>query len=819
MNVFTDLFSKDLIEAAGFTFLHSLWQIVIIALCLKCLLLWFKKPKLRYVLSLGALALILLCTLCTFYLSYPAESSNISGGTAIVENIISNINHEINSTKTSNNNFNFNYLKAYFPLLFNMWILGFLYLTLKNILGLWFIQKIKRETVAVPDELKDIVDQYQKHLKIRKKIEMLASQMIESPAVVGFFKPVILMPVQMLTGTSYDYLRAIIAHEIAHIYRHDFIVNIIQSVAMSLFYYHPLAWWINNQINEAREQSCDDIAIEICNDALLYSKALLQVSEMQASNLALAQAFYQNKNTLLKRVQRLLKISNQKSNKMEKLIAISLIVGTLVTYTFGFSKQSKITNPNTTNFEMITEKDSLSKSKAINTNEFKMYKYGLVTCTINDKVYELEVKDGIYYYKDEIIPLKPNRLVNLKTENDCIQLTIKNDIIQFTNAEHVRACWSDISPTYKADLEIYETPTSDSISDSKQPKSLDKQNEDNNNMTITPLLKDSSTYNIEVKDGLYYHKGINIPLQPDRTVTIDTEDGPQQLIIKNDSIHFTNAAHIKYDWGKGSFNIEHLYQHADSVNLKSILNKYGFGSKKRINDAKEEKQKTNGRAALKTENDPIIDVAYKRDAIRDSKQLKNPNKLIEDDNNMTITPILKDGSKYEIEVKDGLYYNGYDGINIPLQPDRTITIDTEDGPQQLILENDSMQFANAIGIKYDWGIEYYKVKHVNPDSVKIINDTPEEKQKPNYYPIFSKNDIPIAKVYGLAFKNIVSEQLIKDGLIKEGDAFTFLLTSTETHLNKIKLSDSKHHKYKELFKIVYQTELVDDDIGIEINVK
>ncbi len=100
--------------------------------------------------------------------------------------------------------------------------------------------------------------------------------------VIGWLRPVVLVPTRTLTGLDADHLRAILAHELAHIRRHDYAVNLLQCVVESLLFYHPVVWWLSDRIRTEREHCCDDLAIDACGDALRYARALSALDTLHA---------------------------------------------------------------------------------------------------------------------------------------------------------------------------------------------------------------------------------------------------------------------------------------------------------------------------------------------------------------------------------------------------------------------------------------------------------------------------------------------------------------------------------------------------------
>ena len=171
---------------------------------------------------------------------------------------------------------------------------------------------------------------------MRKPVELLESSMVKVPMVIGYFKPVILMPVGAVNGLSESEVEAILAHELGHIFRNDFLMNIVLSIIEVLFYYHPAVWWISANIRLERENCSDDIAIQLCGNSLAYAKALVTLQEMNQQPVpSFAMTFSGRKNQLLNRIKRILDQPQNRSNIMEKLTATCLLLAAIFILSVG----------------------------------------------------------------------------------------------------------------------------------------------------------------------------------------------------------------------------------------------------------------------------------------------------------------------------------------------------------------------------------------------------------------------------------------------------------------------------------------------------
>jgi uncharacterized protein (TIGR03435 family) len=141
-------------------------------------------------------------------------------------------------------------------------------------------------------------------MHIGRSVRVVTSTAANGPSMVGWLRPVILLPPATAMGLTPQQLEAVIAHELAHIKRHDYLVNVLQAMVETLFFYHPAVWWISKQIRIERELCCDDLAVASCGDALGYARALATLAKMQLAAPALAMAAAGG--SLLHRIQRLL---------------------------------------------------------------------------------------------------------------------------------------------------------------------------------------------------------------------------------------------------------------------------------------------------------------------------------------------------------------------------------------------------------------------------------------------------------------------------------------------------------------------------------
>jgi len=171
--------------------------------------------------------------------------------------------------------------------------------------GWWIARRMRTQRVRpAPPEWQATLDRIGARIGLFRPVRLLVSAFVEVPTVVGWLRPVVLAPVAALAGLPPEHVEALLAHELAHIRRHDYLVNILQSIAEALLFYHPAVWWVSGHIRAERELCCDDVAVAVSGDVLTYASALavLESNRPAHANPALAA----NGGSLADRIGRLL---------------------------------------------------------------------------------------------------------------------------------------------------------------------------------------------------------------------------------------------------------------------------------------------------------------------------------------------------------------------------------------------------------------------------------------------------------------------------------------------------------------------------------
>ncbi len=286
-------------QALGWALVHSLWQGLAAAALAAVLMAVCRRASVRYLIAVGALVVVLAAPVATLLALLKSETpvqrflpvipgipvaalsaapQNVRAAPvaapSITEAPVAAVASQIFAPPSQN----------FLPWLVGAWLLGVTLFGLRFAGGFLLLQHRRRHQSAAPSaRILALCRDVERQLGITRAIRYLECGWLETPAVIGWLRPVILLPVSALSGLSQEQLRAIIAHELAHIRRLDAFVNLFQILAETLLFYHPAMWWLNRRIRAERELCCDEIAVSLTGDRLEYASALALMAEWKAA--------------------------------------------------------------------------------------------------------------------------------------------------------------------------------------------------------------------------------------------------------------------------------------------------------------------------------------------------------------------------------------------------------------------------------------------------------------------------------------------------------------------------------------------------------
>jgi beta-lactamase regulating signal transducer with metallopeptidase domain len=309
MNTLALWISPSTLHSLGWALLHFLWQGTAVAALAAVLMALCRRSTTRYGLAVGALLLMLAAPVGTYLFlrhsgdtsfvgSYPSGKSQWPASQTVGAATSSRIRGISPSLDTS-------------PWLVEVWLLGVAFFSLRSAGGFLLLEsKRRKHSNNVNERLLGICHALQHRMGLERTIRYCECQWLQAPAVIGWFRPVVLLPLTALTGLSEDQLRSIIAHELAHIQRFDAFVNAFQIAVETLLFYHPAVWWLNRRIRVEREHCCDDAAVSLCGNPVEYARALTLMEEWRSAPVL---AMAANRGPLSDRIFRVLGLKSMRS--------------------------------------------------------------------------------------------------------------------------------------------------------------------------------------------------------------------------------------------------------------------------------------------------------------------------------------------------------------------------------------------------------------------------------------------------------------------------------------------------------------------------
>jgi beta-lactamase regulating signal transducer with metallopeptidase domain len=270
--------------ALGWALVHFLWQGTVVALILAAANSGLRKSSacVRYGLACAAMALMVTAMAGTF-VWFGFTSSTARSSSAMDDAILPGMGIAAQAGTTSSAIGLRTQLVLWLPWLDCLWLAGVLVISTRSAGGWIVAQRLKRTSTTPADPVwEQRAKRLAQALKVSRPVRMAASALARLPMVVGWLRPVILVPASAFTGMDAQQLEALLAHELAHIRRHDYLVNLIQTAAETLLFYHPAVWWVGRRIRIERENCCDDLAVATCGDVLTYARALTRLEELRA---------------------------------------------------------------------------------------------------------------------------------------------------------------------------------------------------------------------------------------------------------------------------------------------------------------------------------------------------------------------------------------------------------------------------------------------------------------------------------------------------------------------------------------------------------
>ena len=371
MELLNRIINEHTIISVGLTIIKSIWIGALISVLTAVLLTLIKKsPHTRYIIAATGLLIIFISSVAVFIdinndsQQAFADTSFIIDATRLQPNDgYDEASHRfkipaiiLGLTKDAERLFIY-----HSELIVLIWIIGVFILSVKFTGGYLYTRRLRsRITKDIPAIWAARIGKIAEKINLKTKIRTVKSTVARIPMVTGWLKPVVILPASLLSGIPAEQVEAIIAHELAHIKRNDYLVNIFQSFIEIVMFFNPSVWWISGMIRRERENCCDDIALAAGTESVVYAKALVRMREISLTPPAPAVAIIGNNNNLLNRIKRITAMKKKKNILNENLTAIlciTLLVSALVALTAFNSKTNSYS-------QLITEKSATDSFSA-----------------------------------------------------------------------------------------------------------------------------------------------------------------------------------------------------------------------------------------------------------------------------------------------------------------------------------------------------------------------------------------------------------------------------------------------------------------------
>jgi beta-lactamase regulating signal transducer with metallopeptidase domain len=322
--------SGNLAYSIGWALVHFVWQGAIVGAATMLVLAALRKsgPNFRYIVACAGMLIMVILPIATAV----TESRRAVRVPATMtqgvsqESITATVSVDNALSANPQHSFSREDLEAWLPAAVLFWFVGVCVLSLRTAVAWWIVQRMRRRAFTPAVEICSSIRSLALRMRVTRPVQIMESALVTVPTVIGSLRPIILWPVRAMTGLSAEQIEALVAHELAHIRRLDYFVNMLQSAVEILLFYHPAVWMVSRRIRVERENCCDDLAVAVCGDRLLYANALAGLEQLRSDRAALA--LRASGGSLIQRVRRLLgvPVSDRRNSAWIAIGMIALVV-------------------------------------------------------------------------------------------------------------------------------------------------------------------------------------------------------------------------------------------------------------------------------------------------------------------------------------------------------------------------------------------------------------------------------------------------------------------------------------------------------------
>jgi len=317
------LFPPHVSQAICHALVHSLWQGMLLAMLTGIIVLFTKKASaaIRYQLLTGTLLLFTIAFIYTlaFELLNPVENDfNINAPVNIKASALTDF--------WSYLGFGMKYVHERAGIVVAIWLLVVMLQSARVLFGLYITKRLKQVKInPLPAFWNQKLKELTSSLKIKQAVTLLESGVTKIPLVIGYLKPVILIPVGLVNSMEQPEVEAILLHELAHIGRNDYLVNLLQSIMERLLFFNPAVLWLSHLIKTERENCCDDIVLAQTGNKINYIQALVHFQEYNFNPPQHAFALGGKGTAIIARMERMISNRNRGLNYLE-IVCLTILL-------------------------------------------------------------------------------------------------------------------------------------------------------------------------------------------------------------------------------------------------------------------------------------------------------------------------------------------------------------------------------------------------------------------------------------------------------------------------------------------------------------
>ena len=317
-------------HVAGWVLVHFVWQGAALAVVAAIALRSCRRQaaSVRYGIACGALVSMLVAVAVTTAAigaapvtrraSVVSLHARVIGGSDVLLPI------EIRQPSASPQLPNAHRIESLLPWIVPVWLLGVIVLLTRAVVGWWRVRILHRRALSsLASTWQHAGNRIASGLRLARLVRIVELSDVDVPLVIGCLRPVVVLPIAALAQLNAAQVEAILAHELAHVRRHDYLVNLVQTLAETLLFYHPAVWWLSARIRDEREHCCDDVAVAVCGNPVEYATALAELEEWRTGGVGLAAAA--TGGSLLNRVRRILRVEMLDDSRTSPWVIVAAV--------------------------------------------------------------------------------------------------------------------------------------------------------------------------------------------------------------------------------------------------------------------------------------------------------------------------------------------------------------------------------------------------------------------------------------------------------------------------------------------------------------